>query len=717
MVVSKLSKNINYPELKTVDPRDLKQESNLYQIDAMGVDIMIAIGNPKKNYEEQNVIYFPIYLVKKNRRVTQIGVYELAGDVMYTDDKGQLDMTKFENVVPLFYSFVTKEMLTKKRFVPENTLTRMGHDDNEKREKEREEEVNKNSAEKEKEKEKEEEEDENKIPNERLDIFVKTKGFVFPPKLPEETKEDARSITKAYKEEPNDTWLQKYMQNRNYVVVENEGGGDCLFASIRDAFSSIGQQTTVDKIRTKLSEQFDSSTFLVYKEMYDSFNNSIIEGGSKIKELQSQYDDLQKKFGSTIDRNERKILLEGAKKVKKQHDSLVNEKKLTNRLYSDLKFMRGVETLDQMRKKVKSCDFWADLTAISTLERILNIGFIILSSDAYRDKDIHNVVQCGQIHDKVLENKGVFLPEYYLILDFTGTHYKLVSYKDKQIFKFSELPFDLKKKIVDKCLEENAGVFSLIPDFQQLKSKKEKKERKKKSKTKKQDGGGNGDAAIVVVPSSNNENENENENEEEFYEDLSEAKLRGLFDDNTVFMFYSKSGDKPLPGQGPGEKISMENIKEYIDLASIPQWRKKLSDYWVEPFMLDDKKWASAENYYLGSQYKRMAPDFYLSFSLDSGTEMGKDPFVAKAACSPEGKYKGRLLRPLEVDIDADFNKKRQEEERMKSRMAKFSQVEDMKKILLATKSAKLVAFKKGKKPEMLNDMMIIRDKLLKLQE
>lgn len=698
MVVSKLSKSINYPELKSVDPRDLKQESNLYQIHAMGVDIMIAIGNPKKNYEEQNVIYFPIYLVKKNRRVTQIGLYELAGDVMYNDEKGQLDMTKFEKLQPLFYSFVTKDMLIKKRFVPETTLTRMGLDETENKDSDSKEDAEKN---------KDKEEDENEIPNERLDIFVKTRGFAVPPKLPEETKEDAKSITKAYKVEPNDTWLQKYMQNRNYVVVENEGGGDCLFASIRDAFSSIGQQTTVEKIRTKLADQFDSSTFLVYKEMYDSFHNSIIEGGSKIKELQSQYDELQKKFGSTIDRNERKLLLDGAKKVKKQHDSLVNEKKLTNRLYSDLKFMKGVETLDQMRKKVKSCDFWADLTAISTLERILNIGFIILSSDAYKDKDIHNVVQCGQIHDKVLENKGVFLPEYYLILDFTGTHYKLVSYKDKQIFKFCELPFDLKKKIVDKCLEENAGVFSLIPDFQQLKSKKEKNERKKKSKTKKQEGG-NGDASF---PSS------ENVNEEEFYEDLSEAKLRGLFDDNTVFMFYSKSGDKPLPGQGPGEKIATENIKEYIELASIPQWRKKLSDYWVEPFMLDDKKWASAENYYLGSQYKRMAPDFYLSFSLDSGTEMGKDPFIAKAACSPEGKYKGRLLRPLEVDIDADFNKKRQEEERMKSRMAKFSQIDDMKKLLLATKNAKLVAFKKGKKPEMLNDMMIIRDKLVKLQE
>ena len=58
-----------------------------------------------------------------------------------------------------------------------------------------------------------------------------------------------RNIREKYKEKPNDTWVQKYMKNPYYDLVNNEGGGDCLFATIRDGFSQIGQQTSVAKIR------------------------------------------------------------------------------------------------------------------------------------------------------------------------------------------------------------------------------------------------------------------------------------------------------------------------------------------------------------------------------------------------------------------------------------------------------------------------------------
>jgi hypothetical protein len=500
------------------------------------------------------------------------------------------------------------------------------------------------------------------------------------------------------------------MKNRNFGIIENEGGGDCLFASIRDAFSSIAQQTTVDKIRNKLANEFDVNVFLSYKDMYDSLQISLVESSNKIKELSTEYEKLQSKFASSSDRNERKHLLEAAKKIKSQHDGLVNEKKITSKLHADLKFMKGVETLDQMKKKIKSCEFWADQTAISTLERMLNVKFIILSSEAYKDKDIFNVLQCGPLLDKVLSNKGVFLPEYYILVDFTGTHYKLISYKDKQIFHFSEIPYDVKKIIADKCLEENSGVFSLIPDFQQLKQKKKKKNEKRRNKKRQVGGYKEGDEDDDIV----------DEEKEVNYDDLTEAKLRGLFDDSIVFMFYSKSGDKPLPGRGSGETIPMEKIKEYVELASVPQWRKKLSDYYVlekDPFLLDDKRWASSANYILGSQYKKMSPDFYLSFSRDSGTEIGKNPFIAKAACSDNGMYKGRLLRPVEVEVDPDYNSKREENEKMKARMAKFSQCDEMKKLLLATKNAKLVSFRKGKKPVLLNDLMLIREKLSKLDQ
>ena len=42
--------------------------------------------------------------------------------------------------------------------------------------------------------------------------------------------------------------------------------------------------------------------------------------------------------------------------------------------------MKGIETLEVFKSKIKKCDFWADTWAISTLERILNIKFIRMSS-------------------------------------------------------------------------------------------------------------------------------------------------------------------------------------------------------------------------------------------------------------------------------------------------------------------------------------------------
>ena len=52
------------------------------------------------------------------------------------------------------------------------------------------------------------------------------------------------------------------MENNNYSITDNEGGGDCLFATIRDAFSSIAQQTSVNKLRKKLSDEADDKIFM-----------------------------------------------------------------------------------------------------------------------------------------------------------------------------------------------------------------------------------------------------------------------------------------------------------------------------------------------------------------------------------------------------------------------------------------------------------------------
>lgn len=681
MVLSKINSDISYPELKSVDPSDLKQESNLYQIDVKDTEIIIAVGNPKNTFEDKNIMYFPIYLVKKNNKVVQIGVYEILSSnyINYLDTHNNLNVEKLDD--PLIYSFVTKDMLTKLRMEPETSLLR---------EKEKEKEKLKEVLKKDLTDELEEGEIREEvvsssasIPEERKDIFILTKGVPIPPLLPEETKKLAKELNTQYKEANTDNWVQKYMKNKHYNIIDNEGRGDCFFATIRDAFSSIAQQTSVEKLRKKLAGEVNEKLLMTYKELYDNFNSMLTESTVQIKELNLEYDKLQKLFSSTLDRTERKLISESAKKVKKQHDNLIKDREVSAKVIKEYKFMKGINTIEQLKKQIQSCEFWAETWAISTLERVLNIKTILLSSEAYREKDLANVIQCGQLNDSLLENRGVFLPEYYIIEDFTGGHYKLVGYKDKMIFKFSELPYDLKKKIAEKCLEGETGTFAIIPDFQQFK------------KTIKKSGSSSGKGV------------------EEYYDDLSESKLRGLYDDDTVFSFYSKSGDKPLPGKGPGEKITNDKIKEYTKLASIPQWRKKLSDYWVEPFLLDDHKWSSVEHYYQASKFKRMNPDFYLSFSIDYGKELAKDAAMAKAAGSKEAKYNGTLLRPLDVQVDPDFFGARDNESKNKARKAKFTQSEDLKDLLLATKTAKLVHQQKGKKPIIFDDLMILRGKLM----
>jgi predicted NAD-dependent protein-ADP-ribosyltransferase YbiA (DUF1768 family) len=678
MVLSKIDSDVSYPELKSIDSNDLKIEANLYQLEIKGIDVIIAIGNAKNTFEDKNILYFPIYLVKYNNKVIQIGVYEIKATnyLSYLDENSNLNVEEMEE--PLIYSFTTKELLNKLRLEPEVPLRRI---EGEKKSKKAKDEQSETEDEKEESEDEIEYNEHYEIPKEREDIFTLTKGIPLPPLLKEETKKQAKDIREKYHESPTDSWIEKFMKNPNYKIIDNEGEGDCLFATVRDAFSSIAQQTAVNKLRKKLSNEATESIFLNYKEQYDMYSNAILKDTNEIKELAGQYIQLQQRFSEIIDRNEQKMFLVEAKKVKAEHDRLVEEKKVTAAMLKEYKFMKGIETLEAFKSKIRKCEFWADTWAISTLERILNIKFIIMSSEIYAAGDTKNVLQCGHLNDSILEQRGRFTPEFYIIIDHTGNHYKLIGYKKKMIFKFSEIPYDVKKLIVEKCLERNAGPFAIIPDFIKFKA-----------------------------------NHSKNTVKEPEYEDITESKLRGLYNDDIVFTFYSKSLDKPLPGKGSGEKIPNDRLTEFTELAAIPKWRKKLADFWIQPFSLDNHHWNSVEHYYQGSKFKKTHPDFYLSFSLDSGTDLSKDPVMAKAAGSKTGKHKSELLRPHEVSVDADFFGKRESREKYDAQYAKFTQNEDLKNLLLATGEAKLTHFVKGAEATVYDELMLIRDKIRRNQ-
>jgi predicted NAD-dependent protein-ADP-ribosyltransferase YbiA (DUF1768 family) len=693
MVVSKINTKISYPEIKTVNSIDLDIEANIYQLEIKDVDVIIAIGNVQNTYEDDDILYYPVYLVKKNKKVMQIGVYEIvAGDqIVYLDENNNLDLENIDHE-PLIYKFATKTLLETLRLEPEIPINRQITSSNKK--------VGANTpvidpniidadniidaniidA------------DDinvyNEIPSTRKDIFVLTDGIALPALLKEETAQNAQDIKAAYTSEPTDNWVNQFMKNPNYVIIDNEGDGDCLFATIRDAFSSIGQQTSVNKLRNKLSDAATETDFNQFKDQYDTHNANVMEDAHKIKELSAQYAMVKQKFENTLDRNEQMSIGEGSKKIKAEHDKLVLERKLSQNMLKEVAFMKGIDTFDKFKKELKKCSFWSYVWTISTLERILNIKFIVLSSESLKNDDIKNILECGSL-DKLTQSKGVFNPDFYIITDYTGTNYKLISYKKKLIFTFQEIPYEIKSMISDKCMEHNGGAFALVPDFQKFKQDHPSVQKQ-------------------VTTFSHDD-------------DLSELKLRGLYDSDIVFQFYSKSVSK-VPGKGSGEKISGDKISEFKELAAIKDWRKKLSNFWVEldankaivPFMLDDHKWASVEHYYQGAKFKQMHPEFYLSFSLDSGTDLSKDPLLAKSAGGRTGKSKGKLIRPAEVTIDPDFFGKRHTAEMYAAQYAKFTQIPGLKELLLATNNAKLTHFSRGSPPIVFDTLMEIRDKLRK---
>jgi len=82
---------------------------------------------------------------------------------------------------------------------------------------------------------------------------------------------------------------------------------------------------------------------------------------------------------------------------------------------------------------------------------------------------------------------------------------------------------------------------------------------------------------------------------------------------------------------------------------------------------------------------------------------MSKNPTLAKSAAKDD-KYK-------DIKPDADFNL-REEKEREDAQYAKYSQNSYLTDMLLNTRNAKLVHFRRGKPPAVCNELMRVRHRL-----
>ena len=644
------AKEINYPEIKILDPEDKNFDASMYAVTVLGKDIVIALGQAKYTFIDDNIIYFPIYFVKDDSFSTQIGVYEIIADQLpnILDDDGDVILEDVDN--PLIYSFVTPEMLTTE---------------------------NKKSSEK----KQEVEEVEEKIPikdtdSDEIEIVEITSPQEEANTLPEQTDAQVDKEQAEYKKEKDQPWVQEFFHSNEYNLIDNEGGVDCLFATIRDALKSVDKDVSVMELRRKLADQVTPEIYEQYKNHYDMFATTIVEGNSELKRLNKMNLELRDRLKNSKERNEQKQIVEQAKIVAEKYKTLKNELKISKEMLHEFRFMKQVHSIEDLKKIIKTNEYWGDTWTISTLERLLNIKLVVFSSEEWKEGSRHNVLNCGQLNDSILQDEGNFEPQYYILLDYTGDHYKLITYKYHKIFTFSELPYIIKLDISKNCLQGTSGPYNIIPQFKSF-----------------------NDNLGVELPI-------------ELNVDEIVSTPNDLYTDDIVFQIYNRANSKPLPGKGNGEKIPLENIGEFSKLKTIDNWRRKLDDDYISPFELDGHKWKTVEHYYQANKFKNTNKEFYLLFSLDSESKISNSVDLAKAAGSKSGKHKGDLLRNKDIKIDPEFYGGNEDVVLQNALYAKFDQDNtDLLEALLETKNAKLQHYKAGIEPKIENSLMIIRNK------
>ncbi len=658
MVVSIIKPDIVYNESKKINEEDRDYKSRVYEIDLLGKIVYVALGKIKYTFTGKDVLYYLVYLIREDTVRSQIGVVEIESKQIssFLDSDGHFDLSEYAsssgNII--LYNHVTIDFLNAAKSAPPKTVVVVNEPEEEVMDVEEDnvfEPVVKNV---------------NSIPvaSNKSSVLEPIPNADIPEMLREESKADADKLRNP---NANTYWIQKFMKNDNFRVHSVPGDGDCFFSVIRDAFKQAGLKTTVTKLRQLVADNMTQNTFEQYMALYAMYANEIAENESRIKHIKNTIRDLKSRYNKLTEKSDKEKVLALIEEQREDAKTFAKYKAVAEDDQTHFIFMQDVKSLGDLQNAIMKSDYWADELALSIIEDKLNVKLIILSKENFDNGSEDAVMLC---------NTGAAInptPEFYIMVSYSGNHYDLISYKEKKFFKFSEIPYNIKTLIVNKCVEHNAGAFHHITDFRNFQAK------------------------FGIDPVSNS------------YE--SEPVLSELYDDTVQFMFYAASADAK-PGKGSGEKMDAKDAVRFKDLVLVPNWRRKLDDTFIAPFTYDNKRWQTVEHYYQASKFKKGFPDFYAQFSMDSESEISTDVKKAKGAGGKTGRYEKELLRPRDVKLDSDFYGGRDKVERANALMAKFEQNSELKSMLLHTHNAKLLHFVRGSEPEMDTLLMETRKKL-----
>ena len=168
--------------------------------------------------------------------------------------------------------------------------------------------------------------------------------------------------------------------------------------------------------------------------------------------------------------------------------------------------------------------------------------------------------------------------------------------------------------------------------------------------------------------------------------------------------FYSKSKDAK-PGRGVREQVG--DPSAYAGLASIPHWRRVLSNFHAgkKPFLYKNLHWQTIEHAFQAVKLGRIRQEFFKVFSVESGTELG----CAEDGLAARKKRKWALLSPSQL---AEWNAQ-SEAVMAEIARAKYATDAEARRVLLATGKAELWHVVPRGQPIRFRHLELLREELL----
>jgi predicted NAD-dependent protein-ADP-ribosyltransferase YbiA (DUF1768 family) len=671
MINSNLKKEVRYNVTNNIDKSDLDKEAYVYNAKIYNKHIKFVLGAPNFEHLNSKIIFFNIYLVNNSSIVSKIGIYETNNSDYNSllDHNGDIDLNKLSD--PIMFPYSKSLIMNNYDLIDDfetmsnapsevDTSTSISSDEEE------EEEANSEAA---------------------SEASAKSSINYNLMTLISQSKEESDYEIANYEEDPKDVWVNKYLRSNKYEIVDNEGAGDCFFAVLRDALKTVKIETSVKSIREKLANEVDQTIFQTYKELFDLYYNNMKTTQEQLKTHKHKHNTLKKMITGTSDGPDKIKLIQDAKDNFNTFTSINTKGKELEDLAHEFQFMKDVNSVQDLKKVIKEVGgaYWADNWALSSLERIYNVKFIILSQNHFVEGEKEHVLQCIS-PDIKLEERGIFEPSYYIMADyFQNNHYKLITY-DKNLKRgaltFSEVPYKIKELILERCMEKNAGLYVLIPDFKTFANK-------------------HGVETTSISKKS-------------AYDTLVDTKKPKSqdYDDSIVIQVYNKSKHAKV-GEGSGESIKPElkiskNVLELNNKKKYPEWRKKLdNEFLVTNLKIDGINWTSVKHYMLASRFNGIT-DIISKFKKDG--VYGSN--IEEAQKFYESQLAKKSIKSTLIN-DEEF-KKMEPGLLEKALYAKFTQNDELRELLLLTGNALITLFKPSKGAIPFVELMKVRKLITK---